>query len=61
MCKMLRAIVDNILRLKRVFNAHMEIVQENAYATIDRVVPSISQLLVTLEKVINILCRICEY
>lgn len=56
MCKMLRAIVDNILRLKRVFNAHMEIVQENAYATIDRVVPSISQLLVTLEKVINILC-----
>lgn len=30
----------------------MEIVQENVYATIDRVVPSISQLLVTLEKVL---------
>jgi hypothetical protein len=44
-------VLDNILRLKRTFKAHMEIVQENAYATIDRVVPSISQLLVTLEKV----------
>ena len=33
-----RAVLDNILRLKRTFNAHMEIVQENVYATIDRVV-----------------------
>lgn len=48
--KSFRAILDNILRLKRTFNAHMEIVQENAYATIDRVVPSIMQLLMTLEK-----------
>lgn len=42
--------MENILRLKRVFNAHIEIVQDNTYVTIDRIVPSIMQLLMTLKK-----------
>ncbi|CAD5215746.1 unnamed protein product [Bursaphelenchus okinawaensis] len=42
--------LDAFLRIKRLFNAHIQVIQDNIYATIDRVVPSIMQLLMSLEK-----------
>ncbi|CAD5221706.1 unnamed protein product [Bursaphelenchus xylophilus] len=42
--------LEAFLRIKRLFKAHMQVIQDNSYATIDRVVPSIMQLLMSLEK-----------
>ncbi|VDK80984.1 unnamed protein product [Litomosoides sigmodontis] len=43
-------ILENVSRLLRLFNTHMNVVQDGIYATIDGVVPSLMQLQVSLEK-----------
>ncbi|KAI6215474.1 hypothetical protein M3Y94_00389000 [Aphelenchoides besseyi] len=43
-------ILENLVRLERLFATHLEVVQEGVYATIDQVVPSIMQLFMSLEK-----------
>lgn len=48
----LREVLENVSRLLRLFNTHMNVVQDGVYATIDGVVPSLMQLQVSLEKVL---------
>ncbi|KAI6188603.1 hypothetical protein M3Y98_00372300 [Aphelenchoides besseyi] len=43
-------ILEDLVRLERLFATHLEVVQEGVYATIDRVVPSIMQLFMSLKK-----------
>ncbi|VBB30377.1 unnamed protein product, partial [Acanthocheilonema viteae] len=43
-------VLENVSRLLRLFNTHMNVVQDGVYATIDGVVPSLMQLQVSLEK-----------
>ncbi|KAE9554592.1 hypothetical protein FO519_002231 [Halicephalobus sp. NKZ332] len=52
--------LENIINLLSLFKTHMKVVQDGQYATIDRVVPSLMQLKVCLERDFKVLGELPE-